>query len=557
MRRQLIVVLSCLACLAAATAWTDCLETVARLPHVPHGGATAVAVSAGFAYYNSGPVLYAVDISTPADPQIVGEVTVAGDIAGITVNGSIAYVAMGSAGLCAIDISSPPAPQVGSCSDAVGASGDAAVAGGYLYLVGESAGLRVFDLKDPAHPVEVGGYKTPGRSWRVAVAGVGSGTYAFVADGQSGLRVVDVSTPSAPFEVAHVDAHGDNEFISDVAISDGYAFVADSADGLRVIDVSAPSSPVEAGRCDGCGAYTFGPISVVASGSTVYLGGIAVLAVDVSAPAAPDVVGHSGGWGFARDMAVADGYVFVAHQEAGLSIFRECDGSPGRFVSFIPAAVLAAGAQGAFFQTDVEINNTGDEDADVTFAWLPRGQDNPNALVSPSYVLAAGESRYFANALAEFFGLVPGATGALRLTSSSGSVIGMGRIYSIPPGGAGTVGQGVPAIPAGEMIGSGEHRRITFLCEDINQRANVSCVNATDRTIRVGISIHDASGTELGVRTMPLGPYANDQINRVLQPWQPVRGYVDVWSDTDGALFTCYGSVVDNQTNDPMTVLPQ
>jgi hypothetical protein len=33
--------------------------------------------------------------------------------------------------------------------------------------------------------------------------------------------------------------------------------------------------------------------------------------------------------------------------------------------------------------------------------------------------------------------------------------------------------------------------------------------------------------------------------------------YVDVWSETAGGLFTCYGSVLDNITSDPTTVLPQ
>jgi hypothetical protein len=525
-------------------------------------------VSGNFAYYNSGPVLYAVDVSTPADPQIVGEVTLPDDIAKIAVKGSVAYVTLGTAGLCTVDLGNPSAPEVAFCLQGIGRSGDVAVAGDYLYLAGESAGLRVFDLENPTHPVVVGTYDTPGRSWQVSVARSGSCTYAFVADGQWGLRIVDVSTPSSPVEVAHVDASMSPEFISDfhdVAISGGYAFVTDSWEGLRVFDVSTPSSPVEVGGRNG----TYMPLSVAVSGSTAYIAGSSVVAFDVSVPAAPEVVADNGAWGFTLDMAVADGYVYVAQADGGLSIFRECDSSPAnfgsimcgiqpvRFDSFIPAATLAAGAQGAFFQTDVEISNTGDDDAAVTFAWLPRAQDNPNPLVSADYILAPGESRFFDNALAAIFGLGPGSTGALRLTSSSESVVGMSRIHSIPIGEVGTFGAGLPAIPAGEMIGRGERRRITFLCEDAAERANVGCVNGTDRSIKVSIGIHDAAGTELQVRTMSLGPYAYDQINRVLQPWQPTRGYVDVWSDSEGALFTCYGSVLDNQTSDPTIVLPQ
>jgi hypothetical protein len=270
----------------------------------------------------------------------------------------------------------------------------------------------------------------------------------------------------------------------------------------------------------------------------------------------------------------AGGYVYVPivdlwAQRAGLAILRERDGEPADFgsiecveppvlfESFIPAAAVASGAAGAFFQTDVEVSNTGDSEAQVSFAWLPRGQDNSDPLVSANYVLAAGENRHFENALSEIFGLGPDSTGALRLVSTSESVIGMSRTYSTPAGEAGTFGQSMPAIPATGMISSGERRRITFMSEDAESRANLGCVNGTDRPLQISIGIHDGAGSELDVRTMTLGPYANSQINRLLQPWEPVRGYVDVWSDTDGGLFYCYGSVLDNRTSDPTTVLPQ
>ena len=34
-------------------------------------------------------------------------------------------------------------------------------------------------------------------------------------------------------------------------------------------------------------------------------------------------------------------------------------------------------------------------------------------------------------------------------------------------------------------------------------------------------------------------------------------GYVDVWTDTEGASIYCYGSVLDNLTSDPTTIPPQ
>jgi len=45
---------------------------------------------------------------------------------------------------------------------------------------------------------------------------------------------------------------------------------------------------------------------------------------------------------------------------------------PSDDVSFIPAAALAAGLEGAFFSTDVDLNNAGSTDLTYELLWLPR-----------------------------------------------------------------------------------------------------------------------------------------------------------------------------------------
>ena len=37
----------------------------------------------------------------------------------------------------------------------------------------------------------------------------------------------------------------------------------------------------------------------------------------------------------------------------------------------------------------------------------------------------------------------------------------------------------------------------------------------------------------------------------------PVDGYVDVWTETAGGALVAYGSVVDNGTADPTTIMPE
>jgi len=75
---------------------------------------------------------------------------------------------------------------------------------------------------------------------------------------------------------------------------------------------------------------------------------------------------------------------------------------------------VASGAQGAFFQTDVDINNNSDSGGEANFElwWLPRGQPNPSPRRSQLYTLGAGQSLRIENVLTQAFGLQPDKVGA-------------------------------------------------------------------------------------------------------------------------------------------------
>ena len=196
--------------------------------------------------------------------------------------------------------------------------------------------------------------------------------------------------------------------------------------------------------------------------------------------------------------------------------------------------------------------------AGYQFLWLPRGDDNSNPLASEVFTLEPGESVRYENVLAEVFGLEPDAVGALAIATDSPYLIGMSRTYNVPGGKlAGTFGQALPSIPLDEMQTTGESRRIIFLSQDNDVRANVGCVNGTDRSVSIDIELRDSAGVSLETKTMDLAAWSNDQLNRVFRAYQPVNGYVDVVSQTADAAFYCYGSILDNQTSDPTTVLPQ
>jgi hypothetical protein len=224
---------------------------------------------------------------------------------------------------------------------------------------------------------------------------------------------------------------------------------------------------------------------------------------------------------------------------------------------FIPAAAYAAGAEGAFFQTDVDVTNAGESAGRYRFLWLPRGETNADPMASEEFVLGARKGARYTNAVHEIFGLEPDALGAIEIEANSPDLLFMSRTYNLEQDGSGgTFGQAIPAIPDREMIPAREWRRILFASEDEDYRTNVACQNGCSCSTMVLVDLFAADGTFLERKHMVLEPWDNEQLNRVFEDYQPVNGYVDVRTPTEGSIY-CYGSVLDNVTSDPTTILPQ
>lgn len=122
----------------------------------------------------------------------------------------------------------------------------------------------------------------------------------------------------------------------------------------------------------------------------------------------------------------------------------------------------------------------------------------------------------------------------------------------------GTFGQALPGIPAAQLIHEGDRRRVIFLTENADFRSNLGLANATGDPLIVRWERFASDGHSIDAGTTALAPWSNVQLNRVLQDVAPVTAaFVDVWTDTPGGAFAAYGSVLDNLTSDPTTVLPQ
>ena len=97
--------------------------------------------------------LVILDVSDPASPRQVGATRpLAGPAEAIAISQDRAYIANGGGGLQVVDLTDPAQPQVLRAWDSPGYAEDVAVAGAFAFLADGPYGLQIVDISDPADP---------------------------------------------------------------------------------------------------------------------------------------------------------------------------------------------------------------------------------------------------------------------------------------------------------------------------------------------------------------------------------------------------------------------
>jgi hypothetical protein len=215
------------------------------------------------------------------------------------------------------------------------------VRGDRAYLCTRESGVWVFDVSDPSHPVPLSRIVSPGCSqtnnFAIDMTTSPDGRWGFVADGPSGLKVIDLSTNEViPYAPPAPGCNRIDVFYRSILLRDGYLYVAGAQRGLDVIDVSNPRSPALLRNipAEGPSAY---PVQLSLSGNYLYvanlLGGLKIYSL--SDPASPQLVRTVNQIEVTRDVAVLDGYAYVAYGTQGLAVADVHDPfSPSREVLF-------------------------------------------------------------------------------------------------------------------------------------------------------------------------------------------------------------------------------
>jgi hypothetical protein len=213
-----------------------------RIGFLPRGsGVRDIAVVSDIVYPVDEWTLSLVSVTNPTVPVPLGSIQLAepggADIAvGVTVSGTLAYVASEPAGLEIIDASDPEAPAwLSGLAGPSSYAEDVAVAGNNVYLA-DGSGLRIIDVSDPLHPTELGYGDSVGEALSVLV----SGTTAYVSNGGMGLALMDASDPAHPFLATVLDTQG---IVQGAVTSGGRLYVADGPNGLLILEPTAATWP--------------------------------------------------------------------------------------------------------------------------------------------------------------------------------------------------------------------------------------------------------------------------------------------------------------------------
>jgi len=334
---------------------------------------TVVATSGNLAFAVEQPLgilddeflLSIIDISDPADPEIVGSMMEEGTVEDLAAAGETVYLALTGAVLLEVDVSTPQQPSFGTfipdtyglrtpvrveiCDDVVyfsqhnatfeGRSTIHAVAPGSLtelwsegwwltgvndlecdgnnLMVEDAFGMTLIDVSESS-PTKIGSYGHSSGYGHVDLEPAAGVT--FTADPYGGLRTIDVAEPDETTEIGIADVNGWYP-MRHMARVGRFLVGVSPPDGLTVIDVADPIRPtlVSSNPTLGLGSWVAGSNHHV----FVAAGDQGVEVIDISQPASPILVGTIETNGDAFGLVVSGSHLFVSSDS--LEIFDISD----------------------------------------------------------------------------------------------------------------------------------------------------------------------------------------------------------------------------------------
>ena len=270
-------------------------------------------VAGNFVYassYTGG--FWVLDVSNPALPVLVGQLTIPDNGLSVAVQGD--YVYFGSSDhIFTLDVSNPANPMVVGDAIVGGWFADLIISGELLYANGSYSGVTILSLSNPAHPAFLSNCPNSDNLADMTL----TGNTILGASGGNGIKVLDMTVPQSPALLCIYSAQRN---FQEVAVRDNLAYLAAQPGGFLIVDVSDPSAMVQIGCLNTIGSATH----LLLQGDYAYVAGNwqdSSTIVNVSDPEHPFVAGQYYLNGHFADYVEDTGLAYACDTWYGIKIF--------------------------------------------------------------------------------------------------------------------------------------------------------------------------------------------------------------------------------------------
>ena len=196
---------------------------------------------------NESEIIKLVDISDPANPEIISTFETAGIVYHLDLEDDFVYVGIsssGGGGLYIYNISDPTFPSLTGSVQFSTMLCDVCISGNLAYVTAFDLGMKIIDISDKANPYIIGSCASDFHSYNIEIAD----DYAIMSGGRR-MDVINIQDPENPYIIASKDSKFINGCINGIEIHGNYAFLIvhsctrQSTEGFFILDMTYPESP--------------------------------------------------------------------------------------------------------------------------------------------------------------------------------------------------------------------------------------------------------------------------------------------------------------------------
>jgi hypothetical protein len=261
--------------------------------------------------------LWAVEISSPENPRVIGRLEGNDRTTNVFVRGAYAYVvSINRPGLQVVRVSDPSNLRLVGEYDGLTWARDVLVDSTLAYVAGYYQGLYIFNVIVPSRPLLWGHCDTPGQAEAIAIRG----NKAYIADGNHGLGVVDIANRRNPRYIQGLSMW---YYTWDICIEGDYAYLAIDSGGVAAVAITGQDSPRLIGIYDTPGVAR----SVIVNDDLLFVadGDSGIVILNVSDPETLMLEAQYLSGGFVRDICLHDDLILAADLESFFILRNEPD----------------------------------------------------------------------------------------------------------------------------------------------------------------------------------------------------------------------------------------